>query len=79
VRPEFKAERVSVVRFGDEKLLGQHQGEDVRLARKVLASFKETVDTLVHEASHDEGGDGTKAFEDRVTDTLARIIEFLWK
>ncbi|NDD31174.1 MAG: hypothetical protein EB084_23225 [Proteobacteria bacterium] len=68
--------RLTVVDFGDEGLLGLHEGGGaaIKIARKLLADFDETLRVLVHEVAHDKGGDGEKSHERAEGRLFARIV-----
>jgi hypothetical protein len=52
-------ERCVVVQFADDKILGLHHGTEIQIARSVLRDWGETLTTLLHEAAHDIGVDGS--------------------
>lgn len=58
-------EKIRVVEFGDSCLKGTYDGADggVRLARSVLATAASALRTLIHEAGHMAGVDGSKQHE----------------
>jgi hypothetical protein len=67
--------RLTVVDFNDEKTLGQHRDEGkILIAKKILTDFEELLSTVVHEASHDKGGDGHVEHERGVEALFSRII-----
>jgi len=47
--------------FNSDEILGQHQGNQVRIARKILNNRTLTLRVLIHEVAHDYGGDGEKS------------------
>jgi hypothetical protein len=76
-------DRVQVVDFRAEDLLGVHRQEDglpdarVFLARKVLASFQQCIRVLVHEIAHDAGTDGSVSHERAEGQLFAAIVDRL--
>jgi hypothetical protein len=78
VFPEWKQD-VRVVEFGSRETMGTFLESTGRidLARWVLASFHDTLVTLVHEFSHSMGEDGSKDHGDMQIEVMAQIIERL--
>jgi hypothetical protein len=66
--------RLTVVDFGDEAINGLHEVGSIKIAKKLLADFDETLRVLVHEVAHDEGADGEKAHERAEGKLFARIV-----
>ena len=66
--------RLTVVDFGDEGLNGLHEVGSIKIAKKLLVDFDETLRVLVHEVAHDEGADGEKAHERAEGKLFARIV-----
>lgn len=67
--------RLSIVDFSDPSLNGLHEGTGgIKLARKLLADFDETLRVLVHEVAHDRGADGEKSHEVAEGRIFARIV-----
>ena len=77
-QPVNVAERLSVVEFHGDGMLGLYDGGQVRLARKVLGDLVETLATLAHEVAHHyDGGDNTA--HHRLTERLlarAAVLAF---
>jgi hypothetical protein len=71
-------DRLTVVDFGDEVLNGLHESvggvATIRIAKKLLTSFEDTLRVLVHEVAHDNGGDGEKAHEAAEGKLFARVV-----
>lgn len=59
--PEGQQPETDVVDFRDPNLLGLHQSGRVMVARKQLTSVESCLATLIHELSHERGGDGEKS------------------
>jgi len=74
-------DEIDVVDFRSEGLLGMFEkggaGERVLLAKKILASRKDTLKVLVHEVSHRQGGDGDKGHVQRIENIWSTIAERL--
>lgn len=66
--------RLTVVDFGDEAINGLHEVGSIKIAKKLLVDFDETLRVLVHEVAHDEGADGEKAHERAEGKLFARIV-----
>jgi len=57
-------DRVQIVDFHDDKIMGRFDIDTILIARRVLSNEDDTLSTMVHEAAHLGGGDGSKSFED---------------
>ena len=64
-------ERVHVVDFRSNTLLGQFKEGTIFLSRKILVDREETIATMVHEFAHFGGGDGAHGH--------VALMESLWK
>lgn len=62
--PGVTIERVKVVDFHDEMIVGRFDVDTILVSRRILSDEDETLATIVHEAAHLAGGDGDKSFED---------------
>ncbi|HUU87866.1 MAG TPA: hypothetical protein VMX17_08945 [Candidatus Glassbacteria bacterium] len=51
----------SVCDFNSKSILGQHQGNMIRIARSILNNRTLTLRVLIHEYAHEFGGDGEKS------------------
>lgn len=64
---------VRVVKFAEENTLGLYEREgskhSILLSRSVLADFGQTLRTLIHEVSHQNGEHDSKKFQDAVEET----------
>lgn len=69
--------RTVVVRFGDNKILGQYTREETRIARSVLRDWGETVVTMIHEAAHVMGGDGSYRHVAAEEELTAKVLNRL--
>jgi len=63
-------DEIDVADFRDERMMGLYENGRVLLAKKNLADRDTTLETLVHEVAHREGGDGSKSH--------VATIERLW-
>jgi hypothetical protein len=70
-------ERCVVVRFGDDKIFGLHQGTEIQIARSVLRDWGETLMTLIHEAAHDLGVDGSFSHASRAEYLVVKVFNRL--
>lgn len=71
-------ERLQIVDFRSQKLLGLAKGGDsIKVAASQLASISAFVGTLMHEVAHDVGADGEKQHEHMENVLLSDIIEML--
>ena len=52
-------EKLDVVRFKDERMMGRYQDGHISLSRVRLEDVSETLGTLIHEHAHVHGGDGS--------------------
>jgi len=70
------SDRVVVGEFNDKDILGMWMGEErkLRLSRQVLTDQWECLKTLVHEACHDEGGDGDVGHVKSEEKTWANLV-----
>ena len=70
---------IEVVDFRSANLLGLFDGSSgrVSVAKKCLASRKETLRILVHEVSHRQGADGDKSHVERIENIWSAIVERL--
>jgi hypothetical protein len=68
------ADRLNIVDFGDASLNGLYEGGTIKLAKKLLSSFEDTLRVLVHEVAHANGGDGEKGHEVAEGKLYCRII-----
>lgn len=71
VREGCTLDRVDIVDFRSVTLYGQHKGDRLLLAAKILADRDQTLEVLVHEFAHDAGRDGEKSH--------VQTIEHLWR
>jgi len=62
--PGVTIERVKVVDFHDEMIVGRFDVDTILVSRRILTNEDETLVTIVHESAHLAGGDGEKSFED---------------
>jgi hypothetical protein len=62
-----------VVRFADDKLLGLYKGGSISISKSQLTDKAETLATLVHEYSHNFGGDGTIAHSSAIESIWTQI------
>ena len=72
-------DEIDVVDFRSVSLMGMFQGSSgrVSIAKKCLASRKETLRILVHEVSHRQGVDGDKSHVERIENIWSTIAERL--
>jgi hypothetical protein len=72
-------QNVKVVEFNDELLNGTYSTDtgEIRLARRQLESRASVLRTLVHEAAHKHGWDGTKSHEAAIGDISECIYQEL--
>jgi len=74
------AQRLRVVDFRDESILGKHSFDPdsetfrISIARKNLDAVQSTVRVIVHEVAHDCGGDGTADHQHTEANLFSRII-----
>jgi len=65
---------VHVVDFYDPNRNGLYSDGSIHLARDILADKQQLIATTVHEATHQEGGDGTREHRDAMQYKFADII-----
>ena len=70
-------DKIRVVDFHGENLLGLYKGGDVDIARKILKDREELIATVVHEFAHRAGGDGSVQHEREVESLFAKIVVYL--
>ena len=71
--------RVSVVDFVKDGILGLHKGQEVEVARKCLSGgVPHVCGVLLHEFSHDAGGDGEHDHVQALEKAWERVVAFLW-
>jgi hypothetical protein len=74
------AQRLRVVDFRDESILGTHSFDPdsetfrINIARRNLSNLQSTVRVIVHEVAHDCGGDGTADHQHTEANLFSRII-----
>jgi hypothetical protein len=74
------AQRLQVVDFRDDSILGTHQFDSdsesflIRVSRKTLDAAESTIRVIVHEAAHDYGSDGSAQHQDTEAKLFSRII-----
>lgn len=69
-------DRITVVDFGDSKLMGTYDSSDggVRLARTCLGTVAATLRVLIHEVAHVAGPDGSKQHEAMIGELTEAIL-----
>lgn len=71
----YETTTLAVVDFADPTVLGRWGSDGgVRVSRRVLASFSETLRTVIHEVTHAAGKDGSEAHHVAMEDAYLRII-----
>jgi hypothetical protein len=65
----------SIVTFRDPLLRGLHKSGEIFISRGQLASLGKFVVTLVHEWSHEFGGDGEKSHVDQIQAAFERLVD----
>lgn len=65
---------ITVVDFFDESILGLFKGGDIFVSKKIVANKVELISTVIHEAAHNYGGDGTNEHSDARDSIAAKII-----
>lgn len=70
-QPETK---VKVVEFMQDNMLGRRAENEVYIARAALADNETTLQVIVEEYAHIDGGDGTKAHGDAVHRIYSKIV-----
>jgi hypothetical protein len=74
------AQRLQVVDFRDDSILGTHQFDSesgsflIRVSRKNLDATESTIRVIVHEAAHDYGSDGSAQHQNTEAKLFSRII-----
>lgn len=68
---------VDVVSFRSPNLEGQHKNGRTLVARRILASRKETLAVVVHEVAHNKGADGDKGHVAEIERIWAEITDSL--
>ena len=70
-------DKLSVVSYKDETTMGSWKNGEIELNQNILHSLQTTVETLLHEFSHNSGGDGdfshTRAMEVVAGEALCRL------
>jgi hypothetical protein len=72
---EVSLANIDIVDFRSKDLLGQFKGGRLLLVKRILADRRETLATLVHEASHRQGGDGEKNHVAQIERIWSHIVE----
>lgn len=60
------ADKIFIVDFSDAKLCGTYSEGTIRLARHRLQKVSAVLRTMIHEAAHRAGGDGSKQHEEAI-------------
>lgn len=60
------ADKIFIVDFSDAKLAGTYSEGTIRLARHRLQKVSAALRTMIHEAAHRAGGDGSKQHEEAI-------------
>ncbi len=63
-----------IVEFKDPGIVGMHKNKKMYLSRNILASFEETLKTVVEEVCHTFGDDGTREFQEAMHHVYSRMI-----
>ncbi len=66
--------RVTIVSFYGDKILGRHKGHDISLARSTLSDPPTAAATLLHELAHDHGDDGDASHRDAIETYAGRLL-----
>jgi hypothetical protein len=70
--------RASVVKFvRDGELMGLYRGGTIHIARNVLTDRMETLGTLIHEYSHNWGGDGSIAHSRAIEESWVKVARVI--
>lgn len=80
VYDKFTIDQVQVVEFVDETIMATYESQTniIRLARKQLSSYGQTIVSLAHEVAHQWGADdGQFAHETVKEEFIARVIDVL--
>lgn len=67
----------SICDFNSDSILGQHQGNMIRISRKILDNRTLTLRVLIHEYAHEFGGDGEKEHVSNIEKTWQHIMAAL--
>jgi hypothetical protein len=74
---ELDLDEVDVVDFGADDLRGMYKGGRVILARRLVADPDLCLSVLIHEAAHQNGGDGDKSHVATVEKVWCGIVSYL--
>jgi len=77
--PKLGLYSAHVCSFKSDKLLGQHEGNQVRLSRHILNDRNLALSVLIHEVAHDNGGDGEKSHVSSIEKIWTNIFSVLTK
>lgn len=71
---EPAVDNLTVVDFFGENILGLFKDGEINIAKKIMMDRKEVIETVIHEAAHFYGKDGTKEHSDMRDEIAAKII-----
>jgi hypothetical protein len=71
---EPAVDNLTVVDFFGENTLGLFKGGEIYISKKIMTDRKEVIETVIHEAAHHYGADGTKEHSDMRDAIAAKII-----
>lgn len=74
---DFPTENLRIVDFRSPNLKGQYQEGIVSLCRSILVDQDVTLQVLVHEVAHQQGGDGTKSHVEEIENLWTQIVRKL--
>ncbi len=70
---------LQVVDFRTDNILGQYKDKTVFVAKKLLLDRHELLVTVIHEISHEAGGDGDKGHVAAMEKAYKALLVHLWK